>query len=100
MSSGESGSIGPGANDTVSVASTAVAKSAFEVRSPGIAKFRAATAAEAVDTTVAKSVVEAPPPGFAKYSAVTAAPAVAEAQLPQIGLERTGFNNVLLSMSQ
>ena len=44
-SSGKTGSSGLGANDTTSVAATAVAKSVEEARLPGIAKCNAATAA-------------------------------------------------------
>ena len=53
-----------------------VAKSVVEARLPGIAKYRATAAPEAVGVTVAKSVVEARPPGIAKYSATTAPEAV------------------------
>ena len=52
-----------------------------------MAKYSATTAATAVDATVVKSVVEAQLPEIAKCRAAT-------------NFERTGCNNVLLSMWQ
>ena len=72
VSSGEAGSVGPGANDTTSVAAKAVAESVVEARPAGIAKHSATTAVTGVDSTVAESVVEARPAGIAKHSATTA----------------------------
>ena len=51
VSSGEAGSSGNGANDTVSVAATVVARSVERARPSGVAKYRATTESELVDRT-------------------------------------------------
>ena len=99
VSSGEAGSSGPGVNDTISVAATAVVKSVAGARLPGTAKVQccdsrnssllqqspsllvlvkrglqiAKCSSTAVAVAVAKSVGngEARPPGFAQYRATT-----------------------------
>ena len=95
VSSGEAGSSGPGVNDTISVAATAVVKSVAGARLPGTAKVqccdsrnrlllqqsqsllvlvkRGLQIAKCSAVAVAKSVGngEARPPGFAQYRATT-----------------------------
>ena len=111
VSSGESGSVGPRASDTVSVAAAAVAKYVFEVRSqeiatvgksidesearpPGFPKHSAATAAPAVAHTVMKSVDEARPPEIAKCSATTAFSAVAHTVMKLVDEARPPDNSL------
>ena len=66
-----------------------LAESPGEVRSPGIAKLSATTAATVVDTTGAKSVCEARSPGIAKLSATTAATAVDITGAKSVGAARS-----------
>ena len=73
VSSGETGSVGLGANDTVSVAATVVAKSVERARPPGAAKYRATTESGHAGSSgeFPFEVGEARPSGVEKYRATT-----------------------------